>query len=129
LTKIAIIEGREGQILHNLLLDRFNPAGRPAKPKYVLETELSISSSGIGTQIDATTTRAELVVRVNSVLRGLDKDYPFSSSLISSYSTSEDDYATEVTRLKALQNSLRIIVDDLRLQVATFFEKKLLTSG
>ncbi|MCW5774643.1 MAG: hypothetical protein KIT16_23565, partial [Rhodospirillaceae bacterium] len=34
--KIAGIADRRGQILRNYLLDRMNPAGEPADPRYVL---------------------------------------------------------------------------------------------
>ena len=39
--KVGIIPNREGQILHNLLLDQLNPTGRSGDPKYQLNTTLT----------------------------------------------------------------------------------------
>lgn len=128
-TKIGIIPDREGQILHNLLLDRFNPAGRPVKPLYTLSTELQISTRDLGVQLDATTTRSEVQIRASSVLHVNGEAHKFSARAVASYSTSESDYAALVAEQNAIERSLRVIADDLRLQVATFFEKRRLVQG
>ncbi len=128
-TKIGIIPDREGQVLHNLLLDRFNPTGRPVKPLYVLTTNLDISTRDLGVQLDATTTRSEVQVHATSTLSAFEESHSFSARAVASYSTSESDYAALVAERDAIQRSLRVIADDLRLQVATFFEKRRLVQG
>ena len=128
-TEIGIIENREGQILHNLLLDRFNPAGRPARPRYTLTTKVDISSATIGTQLDATTVRAQLTVSVRARLRAFGEEHPFRATAIAGYSTSKSDYASEVARQAAVKRAMRVVADDLRLQIASFFGKRRLTGG
>ncbi len=128
-TRIASIEDRDGQILHNLLLDRFNPKGRPANPQHVLTVELSSSQADRGTQIDASVRRAELSVSVSASLSTGETSFSFSSRTVASFSISESDYAAEVARQDAMRRSLVVIADDLRLQAATYFEKQRLLKG
>lgn len=127
--KIGIISNREGQILHNFLLDRFNPKGIAAKSLYKLDVGVSVASAATGVQIDATTARAQLYVYAKAALEVGEHTYQFSSNVVSGYSTSDDDYASEVARRTAIERSMRIIADDLRLQIATFFEKQRVKSG
>jgi LPS-assembly lipoprotein len=128
-TRIGIIDDREGQILHNLLLDRFNPRGRPPQPRHTLQVELTVSQTELGTQIDATTTRSRLSVTASAALRSGEERQEFVSTAVASFSNSESDYAAAVARDNALQRSLRSIADDLRVQIATYFEKQRLLRG
>lgn len=123
-TRIAIIDDRQGQILHNLLLDRFNPRGRPGDPRHSLSVELQVGEAALGTQIDATTTRARLTVTASATLRSGERSESFRSVAVASFATSESDYATSAARDSALERSLRVIADDLRIQIATYFEKQ-----
>ncbi|MDF1748147.1 MAG: hypothetical protein P1V34_04660 [Alphaproteobacteria bacterium] len=128
-TKINVIEDREGQVLHNLLLDRFNPKGRPTKSKYSLSVKLDYTTVDRGTQIDATVTRAELTVTAQAKLVAFDEVKLFTSRAVSTYSLSTSDYAAEVAKQNALDRSLVLVADDLRIQIATFFEKRRLLKG
>lgn len=128
-TSITIIEDREGQVLHNLLLDRFNPNGRPRAARNSFTVELSISSQDLGTQIDATTTRSRLTVQAVGILKANGQSVRFESRAVASFSTSESDYAALVARQDATDRSLQVIADDLRLQVITYFEKQRLLNG
>lgn len=127
--KLGVIEGRPGQILHNHLLDRFNPKGQPVKSLYVLTTEVKTSSSELGTQIDATTTRSQVSVLANARLSAFGETIPFVSRAVASFSTAQSDYASKVAEEEAIERSMRVIADDLRLQIATFFEKRRLVQG
>jgi LPS-assembly lipoprotein len=120
--EIGYFQNREGQILRNLLLDRFNPRGVPGRADHSLSGEISISSSSLGTQIDATTTRFQVVVRVVGTLDAFGESSPVGSRGVASYSATESPYATEVARAAALERSLTVIADDIRLPAATFFE-------
>ncbi len=128
-TRITSIEDRDGQYLHNLLLDRFNPKGRPRTPRHVLTVLLSSSQADRGTQIDATVTRAELSVSASATLTTGEKSVAFRSRTVASYSVSQSDYAADVARQDAMRRSLVVIADDLRLQAATYFEKQRLLKG
>jgi LPS-assembly lipoprotein len=122
--RIGYFENREGQIFRNLLLDRFNPRGVATRADHSLTGEISISSANLGTQIDATTTRFQVVVVVQATLSAFGEISPVSSRGVASYSSSESAYATEVARAAAIERSLTVIADDIRLQAATFFEKQ-----
>ncbi|WP_420723247.1 hypothetical protein [Hwanghaeella sp. LZ110] len=128
-TKINLIEDREGQVLHNLLLDRFNPKGRPTKSRYTLDVTLNFSTVDRGTLIDATVTRAELTVIAEAALTIVEETKLFKSRAVSTYSVSTSDYAAEVAKKNALDRTLVVIADDLRIQIATFFEKQRLLKG
>lgn len=127
--KIGIIEGRSGQILHNNLLDRFNPRGRPVKPLYTLATEIAVTATELGTQIDATTTRSQVTVFAHANLHAFGEVTPFNARAVASFSTAQSDYASKVAEEEAIERSMRVIADDLRLQIATFFEKRRLVQG
>lgn len=128
-TKINLIEDREGQVLHNLLLDRFNPKGQPTKSRHALDVTLEYTTVDRGTLIDATVTRAELTVKVDAILTAFDETKLFKSRAVSTYSVSTSDYAAEVAKKNALDRTLVVIADDLRIQIATFFEKQRLLKG
>ena len=128
-TRIGIIDNREGQILHNFLLDRFNPTGRPVAPRHELDVTLSISSSSTGGLLDATTTRAQLSVTAIARLRAFDESFVFQSYTDAGYSTVASDFATNVALKAAIERSMRVIADDLRLQIASFFHKRRMGDG
>lgn len=125
--KIATIEDRDGQILHNYLLDRLNPRGRPKKPHYFLSTTLKTSTSSYGVQRDDTTTRANLTVTANFKLTNTDgKSITFSARRLSGYSKTDSEYSTIVAKEDALDRSLREIANDVRLRVGTYLKSGIL---
>jgi LPS-assembly lipoprotein len=128
-TKIQLIQDREGQVLHNLLLDRFNPKGRPTQSQYTLDVALGYTTVDRGTLIDATVTRAELTMVATANLSAFGEITSFTSRAVSTYSLSTSDYAAEVAKNNAVDRTLVVIADDLRIQIATFFEKQRLLKG
>ena len=119
--EIASIPNREGQILHNLLLDRLNPRGRATKPSYTLKSTISISTSSLGVSRDDTTTREKLIVSVNFVLSSKSgEDKTFSIRRVSGYSQTESEYATLEAKNDAIRRSLREIASDARARVAAY---------
>ncbi len=123
-TQVGIIADREGQILHNLLLDRFNPRGRPTEPRHSLSTAVSIAISELGTQIDETTTRSQVTVSATSTLNAFGEAHSFRSRIVATFSTTESEYASSVAEQDAIKRAMVVIADDIRLQVATFFERQ-----
>lgn len=121
--KIETIPNRNGQILHNYLLDRMNPRGRPANPEYFLRSSLKVSTRSYGVKRDETTTRASVVVKVDFVLRSKDgNQINFSARRISGYSETESEYASLVAEKDAVDRSLREIANDVRLRVGTYLK-------
>ena len=122
-TEIALIPDRRGQILHNLLLDRFNPNGRPRAPLYKLSTGVSVTVRNLGLQADSTTTRSEVKVEANATLTGVGEPQSFSASATSSFNTTESDYGTLVAEDEAVERAMRMIAEQLTVQVAAFFRE------
>lgn len=124
--QISTGTGREGQLLQNLLLDRFNPRGRPRNPAARLESTIDVSTQRLGTQLDETTVRARLIVQVNATLsqNATGESWSFASGVTVGFSTTEEVYAARVAEQGALEQALRAVADDLRLQIATFYEKR-----
>ena len=116
---IDLIKDREGQILRNFLIDRFQPNGAG---RYRLETALIISEQDLGVAEDATTTRSRVLVTANFKLRYGDRTYRFSSRGAGSFSTVQSDYGTLVARQDATERSLRSIADEAKVRVSTFLK-------
>lgn len=122
-TEIALIADRRGQILHNLLLDRFNPNGRPRNPLYTLDTDVGVTVRNLGLQTDATTTRSEVKVRATATLTGVGEPQTFFAVATSSFNTTESDYGTLVAEDEAVERAMRTIAEQLTVQVSAFFRK------
>ena len=66
--QIETIEDRVGQKIHNVLLDRLNPHGRPESPLYTLSLTAQISKAELGLKFSEVATRAKLTVSANYFL-------------------------------------------------------------
>lgn len=117
---IALIEDREGQMLRNFLIDRFQPDGSNL---YVLSTELQVSEQDLGIAFDATTTRSRVVVTARFTLRYDGGEHIFVSRSAGSYSTVLSDYGTLVARQDATERSLREIADEAKIRLVAFLSK------
>lgn len=120
LAKIDIqnIPDREGQILRNFLSDRIQPRGQAKKTLYVLKTNLSVSSSDLGVQLDETTARSRVNVNASYSLSGNGVNHSFRSRSSSSFSTVDVEYASLVAEQDAIERSLRLIADDMTVRIA-----------
>lgn len=128
--EIALIPDREGQILHNYLLDRLNPRGRPRNPLYTLESVVSISTSSLGVSRDDTTTREKLKVTVRFTLTGKDgTSEKFVIQRVSGYSETQNKYATLEAKNDAIDRNLREIANDARSRVAAFLKSSPVQGG
>lgn len=117
---ISLIEDREGQILRNFLIDRFQPDGTD---RYILTTELDVSEQDLGVAFDATTTRSRVVVTAAFILSYQGGTYRFTSRSAGSYSTVLSDYGTLVARQDATERSLREIADEAKVRLVAFLSK------
>ena len=124
--QVRPIEGRIGQQLHNLLLDRLNPAGQSRAPAYYLLIGLRKTTTDLGIREDETATRANLRLTASYnlvsaednqvVLRG-------SSFSVNSYNILDLEvyYATTVAEEDAIRRGLREISNDIELRLSTHF--------
>lgn len=117
---IGVIENREGQILRNFLIDRFQPDGSNV---YRLLTRLNIVEENLGVAFDATTTRSRVVVTASFLLEFQGGSHSFTSRSAGSYSTVLSDYGTLVARQDATERSLREIADEAKIRLVAYLEK------
>jgi len=123
--QVNLINDRMGQKLHNALLDRLNPRGRPAKPEYYLDVRMSTSKVNLGIQRDDTSTRAKLTIIATYSLKNREKDTLFKSvsRSVSGYNIVDSDYATQSAEFDAIDRSVRVISEDIRARLAVFLSQ------
>ncbi len=120
---ISDISGRDGQILQNYLLDMLNPAGRPKKAPYRLSSTITISSSSLGVQSDATTTRQSSSISVAFVLSGNEINESFTIINKSGFSQTDNVYATSVAEKDAINSGLRQVAEGAKLRIAAILKR------
>ncbi len=117
---IALIEDREGQILRNYLIDRFQPDG---SGRYVLVTSLTVVEEDLGVAEDSTTTRSRIVVNAGFSLTYGENTHEFTARSAGSFSTVQSDYGTLVARQNATERSLRDIADEAKVRIGAFLRR------
>lgn len=125
--KVKRIEDRAGQQLRNFLLDRFNPQGQPANPKYSLFVELEVSRHDLSIRKDATATRSNLVLIAHYELFGVASGRPLfraTSQVTTSFNIIRSDFGTISAENAARLRGAREISDDIRTRVAVFFNRR-----
>jgi len=122
---VNLIQDRMGQKLHNNLLDRLNPRGRPANPDYYLDVTVKTSKVSLGVQRADTSTRAKLTVIASYSLKNRDKRLLFRSvsRSVSGYNIVDSDYAAQSAEFDAIDRSLRVISEDIRARLAVFLSQ------
>lgn len=134
LNQVAIdpIADRSGQVLRNLLIDRFYLDGRPMNPAYRLAIRLSATEEELGIQPDATATRARLRLVANYELIDVASGQPvyrsFSRTIVS-YNILEAQYSTLASEQDALERGLSELSEDIRTRLALFFTRDTVTAG
>ena len=117
---------RLGQEMRNLLLQRLNPDGAPAAPRYLLENDISVSLARTGIQITDEATRARLTVRVRFVLMDAKSKrvlYRGDERSVNSYNVADSQYATLSAEQDAARRAVREISDSIRIRLAIYFER------
>ncbi|MGH6915353.1 MAG: LPS assembly lipoprotein LptE [Kiloniellales bacterium] len=122
--RIAPLPDRIGQSMHNLLRDRINPRGQPAKAGYLLNVKLTEAVQATALRADETATRANLTVYADYELRDSDGKAVLAHGRISStdsYDILESYYATIVSQEDARERALRELSDTIRNRLALYF--------
>lgn len=127
-TRVQPIQDRVGQQLHNLLRDRLNPLGQPAKPRYRLTIALTERTQSLSIRRDATATRANLTMTVVFTLTdytGGDVLYRGNAVSINSYDILEleQQFSTMTSEGDARTRALQDISEDVRLRLAGYFSR------
>jgi LPS-assembly lipoprotein len=126
LSKIEInsIPDRLGQQVHNYLLDRISPLGRPDSPLYSLDVKLNFSRTYLGVSRDESATRAKLILSATYGL--VDKKngkqlFLSSTRTANSFTIVKSDFANLSAENDAIDRAAREISDSIRLRLALYF--------
>jgi len=124
--KVNPIRDRIGQQLHNHLLSLLNPGGRPKKPRYALEAQVSESIGSLGVRKSAFATRANLTLNVNYSL----SSFPMGKSLLNgndsiivSYNILDSDFATLMAEKDARARAVRELAQAIRIRLGAYFTR------
>ncbi len=123
---VSHLRDREGQILHTLLVQRFNPVGRRDKPRFKLKINLRKSINKLGVRRDATATRANLAVTADFFLTEIrtgKQSFKGRSSITVSYNILDDRFATVAAEKNALERALRVIADNIKTRVSAYMTR------
>lgn len=125
--KIAHIADRRGQLLRNYLLDRMNPGGEPASPRFLLSVTTSETRRITDTRADGTATRADLVVIARFNLRDAASDAVVliaNSEGVATFNLLTARFASVVSEDEARRRAVELLADQIALQVALFLNRR-----
>ena len=125
--QIATIEDRVGQKIHNLLLDRLNPRGRPQSPLYTLSLTAQISKAEIGLKFTEVATRANLKLTANYFLTDNQSGAIFTEGTVrsvNSYNIPDSEVAHVAAENDAIDRAAREISDEVKTRLSLLFSKQ-----
>lgn len=125
--KIGIIAEREGQQLHNYLLDRINRKGRPAAPEFLLSTTVRVTQVRQGFEPDASATRVKLVFTADFELQDLATGrilFRNFARSVASYNIVTSAIATRSAELDAIDRAARAASEEVRSLLALYFQRR-----
>ncbi len=126
--EVGLIEDRVGQQLRNELVRRLHPDGRPVKPSYRLQVNLSIGKRDLALKKSEIATRANLRMTAAYTLRkNTDGEALIrgTSRITTSYDILTNDFATLTAEEDARRRGVRELADEITNRLAAF----LLASG
>ncbi|HEY7610835.1 MAG TPA: LPS assembly lipoprotein LptE [Alphaproteobacteria bacterium] len=127
LVKVAGIADQRGQALRNYLLDRINPRGEPAAPRYVLSVTTTESSRITDSRPDGTATRADIIVSARYNLRDSTSDLVVFSErgdAVATYNLLTARFASVVSEDEARRRAVEQLADQIALQVSLFLNRR-----
>ncbi len=122
--RIAPLQDRIGQQMHNLLRDRLNPYGQPRDPVYRLNVAISEVRQELGIRKDETATRANLILSARFTLREIESDrvlFKGRTSSVNSFNILASQFATDFSEADARERALREISDNIRVRLGIYF--------
>ncbi len=122
--RIAPLQDRIGQQMHNLLRDRLNPYGQPRAPVYRLNVAISEGRQELGIRKDETATRANLILSASFTLRELESDRVLlrgRTSSVNSFNILANQFATDFSESDARERALRELSDNIRVRLGVYF--------
>jgi LPS-assembly lipoprotein len=128
LVDVARLPHRYGQILRNHLLDRITPMGRPISPRYRLKLSIKTQKEALAIEQDETVERFNFSLVASYKLVDLATAatvFQAQSQSIAAYNVVRSDYATLVAEQDAAARVAREVSDDIKVQLAIFFDRQL----
>lgn len=126
-TRINIIADRTGQQLRNDLQQELTPKGASAvAQKYELQVKLNENLNQLAIAKDETTSRASLEIISTFTLANLQDGTPLFtgvSRVTMSYNITTSGFATVSAEQDARRRGVRVIAEDMKLQLAAYFNK------
>ena len=122
--RIAAIPDRQGQLLRNNLVSSLSPRGEPASPAYVLDVNLTESSSGFASSKDGTATVGKLSISATYSLRetaGGRVVHHGRTRAISGYRFVGPRYGSTVSEREAQLDALMEIAAEIRGALSAYF--------
>ena len=124
--RVAPISDRPGQILRNELVDRLNPGGEPADPRYLLEVTITVARQKLGIRRDETATRANMRFSAAFRLRESGSGaivYSSRAGAVSSYNIVASEYGTIVSERAARRRGLVLVAERISTRLSAFFNR------
>jgi len=125
--KISGIADQRGQLLRNYLLDRMNPRGEPATPRYVLAVTTAESTRITDSRPDGTATRADIVVIARYNLRDATSDlivFNERGDAVATYNLLTARFGSVASEDEARRRAMEQLADQIALQVALFLNRR-----
>jgi LPS-assembly lipoprotein len=124
--EVRPISDRMGQRLRNFLLDRLTPRGRPQRPHYMLNIQLTENTSRLAVRKDETATRANLRLQAKYKLTETRSGRIIFSGdrrSTSSFNILQSEFGTLSSEKDARIRSARDLADAIKIDLAMFFER------
>ena len=121
------IKNRPGQILRNTLLNQLNPERERVITKYRLIVEISESRTDLAHRKDMSSTRTDLEVTANYLLKDIKNGEILlkqEAKSISSFDVVESVYATLIAEKDVREKNLKVISNDIYTNLVIFFKNK-----
>ena len=121
------IKNRPGQILRNTLLNQLNPERERVITKYRLIVEISESRKDLAYRKDMSSTRTDLEITANYLLKDIKNGEILLKQdvkSISSFDVLESVYATLIAEKDVREKNLKVISNDIYANLVFFFRNK-----
>ena len=121
------IKNRPGQILRNTLLNQLNPKRERVITKYRLIVEISESRTDLAYRKDMSSTRTDLEITANYLLKDIKNGEILLKQdvkSISSFDVVESVYATLIAEKDVREKNLKVISNDIYTNLVIFFKNK-----
>lgn len=119
--EIDLVRDREGQMLRNELLDRFQPRGAALKPLYRLSITLTQQKVGLAIRPDETGSRANLFISANYTIREIANGkvvFNGASRAVTGYNVLSSDFATTSSEADAVRRAINDLSQQISIRVS-----------